>query len=264
LTSKEADARLSEPVFSKLDEFATMSREQRIENGAIELFLPEVRIRLLDGKVGIRPLPPLRSRELVREAMLMTGEAVARYAIDNEIPVPFATQERPDSVELAGKTLSKMFALRNLLRPSRKSCQPSPHGALGLDFYTQATSPLRRYLDLVVHQQLRAHLSGSDLESAAAITERIGAVEEVTRSIRRAERNSNQHWTLVYLMQNPGWRGDGIIVDKRGARSPCLIPELAFETSLYLRKEVGLDTGFSLKVEEVDLAYLEADFRLVD
>ncbi|MGB3712903.1 MAG: RNB domain-containing ribonuclease [Candidatus Promineifilaceae bacterium] len=264
LTYDEVESRLSEPVFRKLDQYAMMSRAQRIENGAIELYLPEVRIRVVDGKVDIRPLPPLRSRELVREAMLMTGEAVARYAIDNEIPVPFTSQERPDSVEQAGKALSKMYALRNLLRPSRKTSQPSPHGGLGVDVYTQATSPLRRYLDLVVHQQLRAHLSGSDLESTEAITERIGAVEEVTRSIRRAERNSNQHWTLVYLMQNPGWRGDGVIVDRRGTRNHCLIPELAFETSLYLRKEVGLDSEFGLQVEGVDLAHLEADFRPVD
>jgi exoribonuclease-2 len=264
LTYDEAQSRLNEPVLRELNAYATMSRKRRIENGAIELSMPEVSIRVREGDVTIRPLPPLRSRELVREAMLMAGEAVARFAIENEIPVPFATQERPDNVVPTGKTLSKMFALRNSLRPSRKSSQPSPHGSLGLDVYTQATSPLRRYLDLVVHQQLRTFLAGSELLSAEAITERIGAVEDVTRDIRRAERNSNRHWTLVYLTQNPNWQGDGIVVDQRGARIHCLIPELALETNIYLRKEASLDSKFKLRVGEIDLPHLEADFRLAE
>ena len=37
---------------------------------------------------------------------------------------------------------------------------PSPHWGLGLPCYTFATSPIRRYLDLVIHRQLLAVVSG--------------------------------------------------------------------------------------------------------
>ena len=49
---------------------------------------------------------------------------------------------------------------------------PAPHAGLGLPGYVQATSPMRRYLDLAIHQQLRAFLSGSPLLDAADLIER--------------------------------------------------------------------------------------------
>jgi exoribonuclease-2 len=264
LTYDEVESRLSEPILGQLNDYALLSRKRRLANGAIELSLPEIKIRTVDGAVDIRPLPSLQSRELVREAMLMTGQAVAQYAVEHEIPMPFTTQEIPESYELDGETLSQMFAIRNRLRASQRKLHPGSHAGLGLDEYVQATSPLRRYLDLLVHQQLRAHISGSDPLHAEEILDRIGAIDEVVGSIRRAERNSNQHWTLVYLMQNPGWRGEAVVVGQRGARYQCLIPELAMDAGIYLGKDVELDTIVELSVEGIDLAFLEADFRLVE
>eukprot|EP00160_Parvularia_atlantis_P016364 Unigene5163_Nuclearia_a/m.15840 Unigene5163_Nuclearia_a/g.15840 ORF Unigene5163_Nuclearia_a/g.15840 Unigene5163_Nuclearia_a/m.15840 type:complete len:157 (+) Unigene5163_Nuclearia_a:1284-1754(+) len=37
---------------------------------------------------------------------------------------------------------------------------PGAHWTLGLASYTQATSPIRRYTDVLVHYQLKAHLRG--------------------------------------------------------------------------------------------------------
>jgi len=264
LTYDEVESRLSEPLFSKLNECAQISRRRRNENGAIEISLPEVTVRVVEGKVQIRPLLPHQSRELVREAMLMAGEAVARYAITNEIPMPFATQERPASLPEFGNSISQMFSIRNSLRPSRQSSHPGPHSGLGMEMYVQATSPLRRYLDLVAHQQLRTHLSGSELLSPEEVIERIGSVEAVKGSVRRAERYSDRHWTLVYLMQNPKWRGQGIVVRKRGAKATCLIPELALEIGIYLGKDLKLDSEIMLAINSIDLANQEADFRVVE
>lgn len=67
--------------------------------------------------------------------------------------------------------------------------------------------PLRRYLDLVVHQQLRAHLRAEAGLSEQALMERVGAADAVSGSVRWAERNAINHWTLVYLQQNPDWQG---------------------------------------------------------
>jgi exoribonuclease-2 len=65
------------------------------------------------------------------------------------------------------------------------------------------------------------------------------------------------------LQQNPEWQGEGVVVDYRGKRSVVLLPELALESQLYLRKDVGLDGKVKLRVEAVDLPYLEAHFRAV-
>jgi exoribonuclease-2 len=135
---------------------------------------------------------------------------------------------------------------------------------LGLPAYTRATSPLRRYLDLVVHQQLRLHLSRSTLLSEMEILERVGASEAVVGGINQAELLSERHWTLVYLLQHPGWQGEGVLVEKRGLRGKFILPELALETQLHLRQDLPLDSRMMLMLKDVNLAELEAYFQVLD
>jgi exoribonuclease II len=262
LSYEEAETRLDEPILSSLYESARRQEERRRRQGAIEIELPEVKVYLVDGQVAVRPLPPYRSRTLVREAMLLAGEAVARFALENDIPLPFATQAAPDAAPAAA-TPSQMFALRRLLRPAQPRSGPAPHAGLGLEQYVQCTSPLRRYLDLVVHQQMRAYLRGQPLLNTQELMARVGAADAAAGAVRRAERLSIQHWLLVYLLQNPGWQGQGVVVEKRGARHLILIPELALEAQVYPRKDPPLDQTVQLALDAVNLPELEATFRLL-
>ncbi len=117
----------------------------------------------------------------------MTGEAVASYAIEQSIPIPFTIQDAPIGELPEGTSASAMFATRRLLKPSQKSTIPGKHHGLGMERYAQATSPLRRYLDLLIHQQLRAHLRGNDLMSTQDILKHIGTSDSVTRDVRFVE-----------------------------------------------------------------------------
>jgi exoribonuclease-2 len=138
---------------------------------------------------------------------------------------------------------------------------PGKHAGLGMDLYVQCTSPLRRYLDLVVHQQLRAFLRGDDPLDSQQILALIGESDEVIRDVRRVERLSNRHWTAVYLLQHPGWQGDGIVIEKHGRRHLVLLPQLGLETSVYQRQELELDSQIELQLREVDLVNLEPSFH---
>jgi exoribonuclease-2 len=131
-----------------------------------------------------------------------------------------------------------------------------------LDVYAQVTSPLRRYLDLVAHQQLRAFLRGQELLRAQDVLERIGAAEAAADGVRQAERLSRQHWTLVYLLAHPAWRGDGVVVEKRGAHATVLIPELDMEPRVHMREELPLDTVVPLALRGVNLPALDAHFEV--
>jgi exoribonuclease-2 len=193
--------------------------------------------------------------------MLMTGEAVARFALDNSIPIPFTTQAAPADETPTEQTPSAMFALRRTLKPGQKSTLPGKHAGLGMDLYAQSTSPLRRYLDLVVHQQLRAFLQGGVPLDSQQILALIGASEEVIRDVRRVERLSNRHWTAVYLLQHPDWQGEGIVIEKNGRRHLVLLPELGLETSIYQRQELALDSQIELQLRDVDLVNLEPSFH---
>lgn len=275
LSYDEAESRLAEAPFDQLYALAERTVTRRWANGAIELELPEVKVRIVEGEVVIKPLPPLRSRTLVREAMLLTGEAVARYALDHTLPIPFTTQEASDEARAqTPKTLADMFALRRLLKPSQQKSAPSPHAGLGMARYCQVTSPLRRYTDLLIHQQLRAYLrrtaAGNDAQPAGdspldaqTVMERSAEASNSARALRTVERLSNQHWKLVHLRRNPVWAGEGIVVEKNGARNLVLLPELDLETEIYGRPDLTLDSVLPLTVSEVNLPQLEARFQIV-
>lgn len=275
LTYDEVETRLQEAPFDRLYGLAERCAARRWANGAIELELPEVKIRIVEGQVVIKPLPPLRSRNLVREAMLITGEAVARYALDHALAIPFTVQDATDEARAQStNTLSDMFALRRMLKPSQQKSAPGAHAGLGMPLYCQVTSPLRRYTDLLIHQQLRAHLqgaptgaegqlaSGGPLE-AQTVMERSAEASNGVRPLRTAERLSNQHWKLVYLLRNPGWVGEGIVVEKNGARNLVVIPELDLETEIYGRPDLVLDSVVPLALSEVNLPLLETRFQIV-
>jgi exoribonuclease-2 len=261
MTYGEAQAQINSPPLSELMEVAQKYEALRRDGGAIQIDLPEVRVRVMGDQVEIEPLPKLASRDLVREAMLMTGEAVARFALEHKIPIPYTSQNPPDHILEQAKSPSEMFALRRSMQASRQSSAPAPHAGLGMALYVQTTSPLRRYLDLVVHQQLRAFLKGREPLDAQAVMERVGSAGAIRGSARWAERLSKRFWTLIYLMRNPGWQGKGIVVDKRGGRDIVLIPDLALDTEMYLREKIALDSLISLALNEVNLAQMTTHFR---
>jgi exoribonuclease-2 len=157
--------------------------------------------------------------------------------------------------------MAAMFAYRRKFKPSRNQCYAQPHAGLGLEVYTRATSPLRRYLDLVTHQQLRAHLRNQSLLDRDAVETRIAMAEEASMQCRRAERLSNKHWTLVYLKRQKEWQGKAVLVEDRGKRMIAILPEIAMETSLRNDKGMRIDDQVTLHLESVNLHDLQAFFK---
>jgi exoribonuclease-2 len=272
LTYAEAQARLAEAPLAGLRAAADAHRERRRARGALFIDLPEVQIHVAGGEVSIRPLPALPSRDLVMEGMLMAGEAIAGFAEEMGLPLPFTFQEPPTEDEAGGPQatswrpgdLAGMYAMRQRLRPSQHGSAPSPHAGLGLTSYVQATSPLRRYLDLVTHQQLRAHRAGHGQLSAREMTERVGATMAVAGTVRATERLARRHWTLVYLMHHPEWEGEGVLVERRGRRGIALIPSLDLDTTVHLRHDAGLNEQMRLAKPQVNLPMLEVRFEVVE
>ena len=271
LTYQQAEVRLAEPPFASLCALAEVHRERRRALGALFIDLPEVQIRVGDGEVMIHPLVSLHSRDLVMESMLMAGEAIAGLAQETGLPLPFTSQDPPGDDETGGPPvtswdsgdLAGMYAMRGRLRPSKYGSTPAPHAGLGLVAYVQATSPLRRYLDLVTHQQLRAQHAGRGPLSAQEMTERVGATMAVAGTVRAAERLARRHWTLVYLMQHPEWKGEGVLVERRGRRGIALVPALDLDTVVHLRHDAALNERLRLVQPKVNLPLLEVRFELV-
>lgn len=261
LSYAQAEQRLDEDPFRALAELTALVRKRRRVNGALMLDFPEVRIDVEDGQVHIRPLPSLRSRSMVEEAMILTGAETARFAAQNGLRLAYSQQDPPETPDRPS-TLSGMFALRRQLKRSQYNTTPGVHSGLGVSAYTQVTSPLRRYLDLVGHQQLRAFLKQQPMLNESELLERIGAAAAVTGAVRQAELLSEKHWTLVYLLQHPGWRGEGILVDQRGSSGIVIIPELGLEVRVHLPRSIDLDEHVTLELTGVRLPQSEVSFRI--
>ena len=250
------------PVLAGLERRMDLRRSRRIEAGAIDIDLPEVTIKVAEtGEISIRPVLPLRGRQMVEEAMILAGEAVGVFAREHGVPLLFSVQEPPESVP-PHETLSEMFAMRRVMRRSQYRVTPGAHHGLGLSHYTQATSPLRRYLDLVTHQQLRATLRGERPLDESELLERIGMVEALIPALRQAEQNSEKHWTLVYLRRQPDWVGEAILVDRRGALGTWLVPDLALEGRASAPATLELDSRLPVRVQGIDLPNLGFSFKI--
>jgi exoribonuclease II len=263
LTYEAATERLDTGPLAKLKHIAEQYRARRYAAGAVNIDLPEVQVRVRGGEIRIEPVPTLPAREVVENCMVLTGEAAARYAEQHSIPLPYSTQDPPDSPAAEpAQSLPAMFALRRTMKRSQYRSAPSAHSGLGLQAYSQVTSPLRRYLDLVVHQQLRLHISGAPLMTTDQIIERIGEIEPPVASARQAESQSEKHWTLAFLARQPSWRGRAVLVDHRGANGVFIIPDLALETPVHLNKELPLGSEVILSVRSVDLPRLDARFKV--
>jgi exoribonuclease-2 len=222
-----------------------------------------VRVYVREGRVAIDSLPATRSSGIVRELMLLGGEALARWAFEKRIPFPFYSQEAPaEAGEAAsGEGLSAQFARRRLMRGGITGPTPGAHRGLGLPFYAQATSPLRRYQDLLGHMQVRAFLEGRELLPTDEVMRRCALAQAASAATRTAERSSELHWTLAWLLQNPGWEGEGVIVGSFQGSSQVYIPALGLETRMKLGSGRSLDEKLGLKVVRIDLPNLDSSFE---
>lgn len=262
LAYQEAQARLEagEEPFVTLARLARASRLLREGEGALSIDLPEVRVKADDTGASVFPLPKPEMRTVVQECMTLAGWGTAIFADDNELPLPFATQDYPTR-DVAGDTLPAMWARRKTLARTRFQPSPGPHHGMGLDLYAQATSPMRRYLDLVVHQQLRAFLAGRDPLSSKVMAAHIAESQLNADATRQAERLSRRHHTLRFIAAQPERVWDAVVVDRRGAQATLLIPDLAFDVQVNTPAAPG--TALKVQFADIDLPQMRVRARSV-
>jgi exoribonuclease II len=281
-----ADQLMDQAPFKAMSSITEQFRERRLAHGAAQIDLPEVKIKTTVSdetyhfpapqelsiknptsgdpqyNIAISDLPRLKSRDMVTDAMLMAGEAIAEFLIKNKIPAPFASQSPPEE-HSTPETMAQMFAFRKQFKRSELHLEPELHAGLGLEHYTRATSPLRRYSDLLVHQQLRAFINGETLISETEMLERISEADTGGRNTAMTERLSNRHWTLLYMQQHAEKVYRGVMVDKRDDRGTVLISELGIDVKMRRIGNRQLDDEVELKLNQINLPELDFSCRFV-
>jgi exoribonuclease-2 len=214
LTYDRADQILADPEFSgelaetlgKLNLASNRLRERRRRAGALFIQRREAKVRVRGDDIQIEMLDTgSPSRLLVGEFMVLSNYVAARYAADHRIPIIYRVQPR-SSGDFAGQ------------RP-RLSLYPEYHAGIGLDYYAQFSSPIRRYADLVLQRQLIAALARPDRfaytqEELLAV---LAGAENAEADGRELERRAKRYWTLRYLERHATDSELNAIVTREGA-----------------------------------------------
>lgn len=256
ITYEEADQRKDSPELKPLYEIARKNIARRNLQGAVNINLPEVHITVdpETKKVSICDITPYESADVVREMMLLAGEGAAHFAFENNIAFPYVSQEAPDIPQDLPEGLAGEFKTVKSMHKRSVGVTPAAHAGIGIGMYSQVTSPLRRYSDLIAHQQLRAFLDGRELIDKNTMLERISAGDEAAIACKKVERKSNMHWTLVYLLQNPEWTGEAVMVEQKGNLCVFLIPSIAQQTTLVPSKPLKLNDKITVKAGNIDIS----------
>ena len=265
LTYAQAEQQKDSSELKVFFELARKNKIRREKNGAVTIQMPEVNIFVDKNtkKVTVEPDLKYESNEMVAECMILAGEAVARFAFKNQIPFPFVSQEKPDFPDNIPQGWAGSFAKIKCMRKRSVGITPAPHAGLGVSFYSQVTSPLRRYGDLIAHQQLRAFIDKRHLLGKDEMLERVAAGDAASIAAKKASRFSDTHWKLVYLLQNPDNEYEGFCIDKRGNDALFLIPQLDMQTTMKNCMQIGLNESKMLKIKKVDIPTQTADFTFI-
>ncbi|MEB3362089.1 MAG: ribonuclease catalytic domain-containing protein [Synechococcaceae cyanobacterium] len=195
---------------------ALLSRRRtwRLAHGALLLDQAEGRIRARGDQAELTITEPSPSRLLVAEAMILAGAVIAAMGQELQLALPYRSQppaELPSPAELALLPAGPVrhAALRRCLSRGHLGSVPAPHFSLGLPAYVQATSPIRRYSDLVVQRQLAALHDNQAPLAAEALEALLADLEPALREGIAISRDDQRHWQQVWFAENkrPEWRG---------------------------------------------------------
>lgn len=194
-------------------------RSWRAARGALFLDQAEGRIRSAShpdtsDACRLEIIEPTASRLLVAEAMILAGAAVADYGRRHHLPLPYRGQPVapvPSAQDLEALPAGpvRLAAVKRCLTRGVVGTSPQPHFSLGLEAYVQATSPIRRYGDLLVQRQLAAHLRGHPPLEAVALSDLLTSVDAGLREGLTVSREDQRHWRQVWFAEHRGlqWRG---------------------------------------------------------
>ncbi|KAG4305244.1 hypothetical protein PORY_001414 [Pneumocystis oryctolagi] len=160
------------------------------------------------------------TRIMVAEMMILAGEIAAKFCVERNLPVPFRSQNiilKHQYFNKYNKILEKRnFAtgkvsledglqLANYTGPTIVSTSPNSHSSLAVNHYVQATSPLRRYCDLVTHWQIQASLKGTEHSKLPFSKEYLDSVLPLwclkEKTLKNFGKISTKLWVCILLLK---------------------------------------------------------------
>ena len=247
-----------------IQEIAEVSAANRRAQGAVDIVLPEYKLSYSenDDKYHLKPIDPtMMSRVLVEECMILANHAAAEFCDAHEIPALYRIQPPPvsppkqETLDSLPNDLMRAYAQRRCMQPASSSMTPAPHAGLGLDKYIQATSPLRRYADLLAHYQLEAWFAE---QKPRFNTEQFNAILAETdlglTHARSASAEAVHTATLRYLQQLGSAPIKAIIVQYTSERSDIaqiVLIETQLRATVATKSRPPVGTFCTVKIDHI-------------
>ena len=238
-----------DPDIMILRGIAEKFHNQRLEAGAVQINVPEINVWLADDRTitinRINRESP--GRMLVSEIMIMANWLMARYLADNSMPAVFRSQPAPRERLYRGDggTLFQNWMQRRHLSRFVLDSTSEKHSGLGLSAYVTATSPIRKYFDLITQRQIRAVIGLERPYTEEEIDKTIQLLELPMSNVSRIQFGRHRYWLLKYLEQHIGRKEEAIVLQKRRNNYQILLSAYMTECDL------PISSGFALKPEDL-------------
>lgn len=225
----------NDPI-TTLYKMATVLRDKRLKAGAIQITLPEVNIWLDENK-KIRYTKVDRenpSRMLVSEMMILANSMMAEFLKNNDMPGVFRSQAQPKQRIFKGIETELMpnFLQRKQLSRAVVTTHAEPHAGLGVPAYVTATSPIRRYHDLLTQRQIKAILGIGTPYSSQDLDDILASISMAVSNTGRIQAARKRYWLIKYLQDLRGKSFDGLVLDAYRDHYNVLLKEFMFESRL--------------------------------
>ena len=228
-------------TLAALHALAGALKGRREAAGAVNIDKPEMQIRVAapeDIRVRVieRDTP---ARAMVAECMVLCNSLLAAFCRDNGIPAAYRSQAAPDLSDIGaglppGTALEegplRWYLMMRRFAPADIGTAPGAHNGLGVAAYIQATSPLRRYPDMVMQRQISHFLSaGEPLYSTDEIASVAARADVQLRALGKLEGQRRTYWFMKYLKlraanakDDDGLLYDAVVLENRPRRSGML------------------------------------------
>ncbi|CAO2822145.1 unnamed protein product [Amaranthus hypochondriacus] len=244
-----------------LFEAAALRLQWRKQQGAVDTTTLEARVKVANPDA---PEPQINlyvenqadpAMRLVSEMMILCGEAIATYGSCNNIPLPYRGQSQPNIDASAFSHLPegpvRSAALVKMMRAAEYDFRkPIRHAGLGVPGYVQFTSPIRRYMDLLAHYQVKSLIRGDDIPYSAGQLEGIASIVNMQhRAARKLYSSSLRYWVLEYLRRQPKERKLRALILRfiKDRIAALLLVEVGLQASAWV--VVGSQIGDEIEVQ---------------
>lgn len=241
--------------FQTLFHLAKQLRKRRIAEGASIIYIPELRIWVnSEGMIHVnKHEEETASQIIVSEFMVLANSLTARYFAERSIPTIYRSQCEPRPEDRPGSSdnhLFQKYRQRRLLPRAELSTDPQPHCGVGVPCYTSVTSPIRRYIDLVVQRQLKHHLEkGEPFYSEAQLQDIINRIQEPQSNAMAIRRSWTRYWTLKYLEQENITVTEALVLDQGSRFYKLLLTHFMLEATMKSDPKRDIVAGDTIKIK---------------